>query len=102
MMSGWSSRNENLPQRSTAADFRGTLETSPPRKRGPRLLRHGFPLARERPLVALGGSRRRGGALGAAAFTRRRLGGLRPGGLGRPRRAAGHDVADLVGVDGFP
>src|SRR6267142_4564461 len=68
---GLSSGNENLPQRSPAADFRG---------------------------ASLGGCGRRGGALGAAV-ARGRLGGLRARGLRRPRRLAGHDVADLVGVD---
>src|SRR6185503_1855360 len=45
--------------------------------------------------------RRRGLAL-RAAVARRRLGGLRARGLGRPRRLARHDVGDLVGVDRFP
>src|SRR5918994_6627983 len=47
----------------------------------------------------LGGRRRCGGALGTGV-ARRWLGGrLRAGGLRRPRRLAGHDVADLVGVE---
>src|SRR5258708_3556305 len=71
--SGLPSGNENLPQRSAAADFKGT---------------------------SLGGCRRRRGTLGAAV-ARRRLLGVRARRLRWPRRLAGHDVTDLVGVDGL-
>src|SRR5205085_9671055 len=74
MTMGLSSWNENLPQRSTAADFRDLL------------------CARDR----------RGGALGAGVAAGGRLRRLRVRGLRRTRRLAGHDVADLVGVDRFP
>src|SRR3954464_12369895 len=77
MMSGWSSWNENLPQRSTAADSRRALVPS------------------------LCGRGRRRRALGAG-IAGRRLGRLRGGGLRRTRRLAGHDVVDLVGVDRLP
>src|SRR5437868_9726829 len=68
---GLSSWNENLPQRSTAADSRDLLSACD----------------------------RRGGTLGAGVAAGGRLRRLRVRGLRRTRRLAGHDVADLVGVD---
>src|SRR5882672_101763 len=47
------------------------------------------------------GRRRRCCRAFGAAVARRGLRGLRARGLRRPRRLAGHDVADLVGVDGL-
>src|SRR5437879_3436130 len=48
-----------------------------------------------------GAGRRRGRAFGRAIAGGRLGGALRAGRLRRPRRLAGHDVGDLVGVDGL-